>query len=94
MVVIFPPPLSTGSGGVTDHGALTGLDDDDHGNYYNGARLSAWGYDRAQTDTLIGSAVLNRIIGGQGVNAVVALTDLEYQTLGIKDPTTLYVILE
>lgn len=27
-------------GGVTDHGALTGLADDDHGQYYNAARLS------------------------------------------------------
>ena len=27
-------------GGVTDHGALTGLADDDHGQYYNAARLT------------------------------------------------------
>ena len=33
--------LSFGSG-VTDHGALSGLSDDDHPQYYNAARLTAW----------------------------------------------------
>ena len=32
-----------GVGGVSDHGELTGLTDDDHTAYYNAARLTAWG---------------------------------------------------
>ena len=35
---VFYPP---GSGGVTDHGALTGLADDDHAQYHNDARGDA-----------------------------------------------------
>lgn len=31
-----------GGGGVTDHGALTGLADDDHTQYYNLSRLNTW----------------------------------------------------
>jgi hypothetical protein len=31
----------TGGGGVTEHGALTGLADDDHSQYYNQARGDA-----------------------------------------------------
>lgn len=33
--------LSTGGGGVSDHGALTGLNDDDHPQYHNDARGDA-----------------------------------------------------
>jgi len=33
--------VATGGGGVTDHGALTGLGDDDHTQYYNQARGDA-----------------------------------------------------
>lgn len=35
------PALSGGGGGVTDHGALTGLGDDDHTQYHNDARGDA-----------------------------------------------------
>jgi hypothetical protein len=35
------PPSGTGGGGVTDHGALTGLGDDDHPHYYTTARGDA-----------------------------------------------------
>lgn len=31
-----------GGGGVTDHGALTGLGDDDHAQYHNDARSATW----------------------------------------------------
>jgi len=48
----------SGGGGVTDHGALTGLGDDDHSQYHNDARgdarylpLSATASDIAVTDT-------------------------------------------
>ncbi|WP_020398989.1 hypothetical protein [Kordiimonas gwangyangensis] len=40
-----------GSGGVTDHGALTGLGDDDHPQYLNATRGDARYYVRAYIDT-------------------------------------------
>lgn len=42
-----------GGGGVTDHGDLTGLADDDHTQYHNDARGDARYYTQAQTDALI-----------------------------------------
>lgn len=33
---------AAGSGGVTDHGALTGLTDDDHSQYFNTTRANTW----------------------------------------------------
>ena len=43
--------VTGGSGGVTDHGALTGLSDDDHGQYHNDTRGDARYYTKAQVDT-------------------------------------------
>lgn len=44
--------LSNGSGGgVTDHGALTGLADDDHTQYHNDTRGDARYYTKSQVDT-------------------------------------------
>jgi hypothetical protein len=40
-----------GGGGVTDHGALTGLADDDHTQYHNDARGDARYYTKSQVDT-------------------------------------------
>lgn len=40
-----------GGGGVTDHGALTGLGDDDHTQYLTQARAATYHYTKAQTDT-------------------------------------------
>lgn len=42
---------SGGGGGVTDHGALTGLADDDHTQYHNNARGDARYYTQAQVDS-------------------------------------------
>jgi hypothetical protein len=39
------------SGGVTDHGALTGLSDDDHTQYHNDTRGDARYYQKAQIDS-------------------------------------------
>lgn len=44
---------SGGGGGVTDHGALTGLSDDDHSQYHTDARGDARYYTQAQVDALI-----------------------------------------
>jgi len=49
-----------GTGGVSDHGALTGLTDDDHTIYYNLARLTAWtGSANVTTLGTIGTGVWN-----------------------------------
>ncbi len=41
-----------GGGGVTDHGALTGLADDDHPQYHNDTRGDARYYTKGEIDTL------------------------------------------
>ncbi len=41
---------SGGGGGVTDHGALTGLADDDHPQYHNDSRGDSRYYTKAQVD--------------------------------------------
>ena len=43
----------TPSAGVTDHGALTGLGDDDHTQYHNNARGDARYYTKGQVDSLL-----------------------------------------
>lgn len=43
--------ITTGGGGVTDHGALTGLGDDDHLQYLTNGRGDARYYTKAQIDT-------------------------------------------
>ena len=43
---------SGGGGGVTDHGALTGLADDDHPQYHNDTRGDVRYYTKAQIDAL------------------------------------------
>lgn len=45
--------VGTGGGGVTDHGALTGLADDDHTQYHNDARGDARYYTQGAVDTLL-----------------------------------------
>ncbi len=42
---------ATSGGGVTDHGALTGLTDDDHSQYHNDTRGDARYYTQSQIDT-------------------------------------------
>ena len=43
--------VTTGGSGVTDHGALTGLVDDDHSQYHNDTRGDVRYYTKAQVDT-------------------------------------------
>ncbi len=45
--------LDNAGGGVTDHGALTGLADDDHSQYHNNARGDARYYTQGQVDTAL-----------------------------------------
>lgn len=61
-----PPGSGTGGGGVTDHGALTGLGDDDHAQYHNDARADARYYTKTQSDVALAgkaAAVHSHIIG-------------------------------
>jgi len=48
------PPGAGGGGGSSDHGALTGLGDDDHPQYHDDARGDARYYTRPQADALLG----------------------------------------
>lgn len=45
--------LNGGGGGVTDHGALTGLADDDHAQYHNDTRGDARYYTQATVDAAL-----------------------------------------
>ena len=45
--------VTGGGGGVTDHGLLTGLLDDDHTQYHNDTRGDARYYQQGQVDTLL-----------------------------------------
>lgn len=45
--------LNGGVGGVTDHGALTGLNDDDHTQYHNDARGDVRYYTKSQVSSLL-----------------------------------------
>jgi hypothetical protein len=44
------PPGTGGGSGSSDHGALTGLEDDDHPHYHNDARGDARYYTKSQVD--------------------------------------------
>lgn len=67
-------------GEVSDHGALSGLGDDDHSQYLNNDRGDARYAQIA--DTVTSSTVDN----------IVVLTQSAYDALGTPDPTTLYFI--
>jgi len=58
-------------GGVTDHGALTGLSDDDHSQYLlaTGARTGA----SSQAQTFTGGIVASSLTGGSAVDQVVTI---------------------
>ena len=60
--------IGASGGGVTDHGALTGLNDDDHAQYHNDARgdarYSQLGHTHAAADIVSGSIDIARIPTG------------------------------
>ena len=55
--------FSGGQGGASDHGALTGLSDDDHTQYHNDARGDARYYTKAQLSTVATSGQYNDLSG-------------------------------
>jgi len=66
-----PPGSGSGGGGTSDHGALTGLDDDDHPQYHNDARGDARYYTKPQVDA--GLAGKSNTSHGHGVADVAGL---------------------
>ncbi|MCC7375781.1 MAG: hypothetical protein IT581_14075, partial [Verrucomicrobiales bacterium] len=73
---------ASGGGGVTDHGALTGLADDDHPQYHNNTRGDA------RYLQLAGGSVSGAIGFGTATRQMLNLYDVTYG-LGIQ-PSTLY----
>jgi len=59
------------AGGVTDHGALTGLGDDDHSIYYNASRLTTWGNAYTGSTTIV---TLGTIATGVWTGSVIGET--------------------
>lgn len=77
------PTGGTGGGGVTDHGALSGLADDNHPHYLTSARGDARYYTRAQADAATTSAVTTSSTGDRnranhtGTQAISTVSNLE-----------------
>ena len=78
-------------GGVTDHGALTGLDDDDHSQYHTDARgdarYSALGHTHAATDIVSGTIATARLGSGTANSSSFLRGDQTWQTIssGVTD---------
>ena len=71
--------LLGGGGGVTDHGALTGLGDDDHTQYHTDARALVWLGTRSTTDLAEGTNLYwtsGRFDAAFAANSVTALLDV------------------
>ena len=66
---LYDRPTGGGGGGVSDHGALTGLADDDHTQYLNNARGDA----RYQPLALKGQVILVVPAGGEGASQTFAV---------------------
>lgn len=77
--------VSGGGGGATDHGALTGLADDDHPQYLTQARGDARYYTETEIDSLLSgkAATTHTHDGAPPVVEVVAVTDTH--TLALAD---------
>ncbi|MEO7904247.1 MAG: hypothetical protein ABIR91_00470 [Candidatus Saccharimonadales bacterium] len=53
--------VTSGGSGVTDHGALTGLTDDDHTQYHTNTRGDARYYQKSEVDTAVGGRVATTV---------------------------------
>jgi hypothetical protein len=52
----FGTPIGSSGGSVIDHGALLGLEHDDHSQYYNSTRIDTWLSGKTQDDITDGTA--------------------------------------
>jgi len=81
-------------GGVTDHGALGGLTDDDHPQYFTATRLAAWGYSKEEAASLIANSVAaaapaNRDRGNHtGKQPISSVENLESRLAAVENGTT------
>jgi hypothetical protein len=80
--VITIPDSGGAGGGVTNHGQLTGLSDDDHVQYHNDARGDARYYTQAQVDTAL-SAKVDTSAVGVDVGDIPQLEDIGGGTAGL-----------
>lgn len=85
-----PGTVSSGTG-VTDHGALTGLADDDHPQYHNDTRGDARYYTKTAVDTALGGKVAIADVGQPngvaGLDASGKIPTAQLPTAGSGDPT-------
>lgn len=77
---------SAGGGGVTDHGALTGLADDDHTQYHNDTRGDARYYQKSEVTTLIAPKV-TRVVHGATASTARPAGATYVEWVGSVEPT-------
>lgn len=80
--------LAGPGGGVTDHGALTGLADDDHPQYHTDARALTWLGTRSTDDLPEGSTRKYQSLAGSGAAATAARSD--HTHAGVYQPAGSY----
>jgi hypothetical protein len=85
---------ASGGGGVTDHGALSGLLDDDHPQYHNDARGDARYYTQAQVTAAINNAVTSSSTADRnranhsGTQLASSISDFSSAVQAIAGPTS------
>lgn len=77
--------ITSGGSGVTDHGALTGLGDDDHSQYHNNARGDARYYQKSEVDNLLDDKADSSALAGKANTS---------HTHAIADVTSLQIALD
>lgn len=77
-----------GGGGVTDHGALDGLADDDHTQY----ALADGSRGNFEVAGAAAAATADKVASSD-YDSIVKMTQAAYDALGTPDPATLYVIV-
>ena len=86
-------PATVSSGGVTDHGALTGLADDDHAIYHTNARGDARYYLKSEVDAALAgkAAVVSRVFVTANHTALaeqIIAVDTDFAAVTITAPAT------
>lgn len=79
--------ITAGPSGVTDHGALSGLGDDDHTQYLTTGRADTWLAGKTASD-------ITGAVNSTSVATLWSGTQAEYDGIGSPDSNTLYVIVD